>query len=165
MQLLTIEITCDVLDLGLELLDTGLDCLVTGLAFDDRRSLAARNHPSCSAKVGKRSCLQLATCLLRNELATGEDGNIFKDGHAAVTEARSSQRQHVHGAPHLVNNERGKCLAFDVVRDNDHVVGHLKRLLQKRKQILYCGNLLVGDEDIGVLDDGFLAVHIRDELG
>ena len=65
----------------------------------------------------------------------------------------------------LVDHQSGQRFAVDVLGDNDHVLlASLQQLLQGGDQVGNGGNLLVGDDEVGIFDDGFHAVGVGDEV-
>jgi hypothetical protein len=63
-------------------------------------------------------------------LATGEDGDVFEHGLAAVAEAGSLDGADVEGAAELVHHEGGKGFAFDVFGDDQEGLAALGNLLE-----------------------------------
>ena len=69
-------------------------------------------------------------------------------------------------AAQLVDDERGQCFAVDVVGDDHDVLRHLEHLLEHRAAgPARREMLLVRDQDVGVVEDGFHAVGVGDEVG
>ncbi|GLR45825.1 hypothetical protein GCM10007880_63430 [Mesorhizobium amorphae] len=65
----------------------------------------------------------------RDDLATGEDGDVFQHGLAAINEARSLDGGDLQAATQLVDDQRGQSLAFDVFRDEREIVLLLGNIL------------------------------------
>ena len=65
----------------------------------------------------------------------------------------------------LVHDQRGQGLALHVFRDDDHVLGHLERVLKRGEHVRYRGHLPVRDENVGVVDAGFHPLRVGDEVG
>ena len=134
------------------------------MAFDEGRLVLVGRDAAGPAEVGDGGRVELATDLFADDLAAGEDRDVLEHRLAAVTEARGLDAQDVDGAAELVHDERGESLAVDVLGDDDQVLADLHELLEHRQDVCDGGDLLVGDEDVGVLDDGFHAVGVGDEV-
>ena len=68
--------------------------------------------------------------------ATGEDGDVFEHGLAAVAEAGGLDGADVEGAAELVDHEGGQGFAFDVFGDDEERLAGLGDLLEQRQQVL-----------------------------
>ena len=71
----------------------------------------------------------------------------------------------VERAAELVDDERGERLALDVLGDDEERLLLLGDRLEHREEVLHVGDLLLGDEDVGVLEDGLHALGIGHEVG
>ena len=80
-------------------------------------------------------------------LTTGEDGDVFEHGLAAVTEARCLDGGHVQGAAQLVHHESGEGFTLDVFGDDEERLAGLGDFLEKRQHVLEVADLLLVDED------------------
>src|SRR6185503_9203444 len=108
--------------------------------------------------------VELAAGLFGDDLATGEDRDVFEHRLAAVTEARGLDAEHVERAAQLVHDQRGERLTVDVLGDDDEVLGDLHELLEHGQDVRDGRDLLVGDEDVRVFDDRFHPVGVGDEV-
>ena len=95
----------------------------------------------------------------------GEDREVAEVVLLAVAEARGLHGEDVDGAAELVDREGGEGFAFEVAADDDDVLGDLEDLLEDRQDLLDRAELLVGDEDVGVLNDSFHAIRVGHEVG
>src|SRR6185369_10579237 len=93
-----------------------------------------------------------------------EDRDVFEHGLAAIAEARRLDAGNVERAAELVDDERSECFAFDVFRDDEQGLALTGNLLEDREEVLHRRDLLLVDEDLGVLEDDFHALRIRDEV-
>ena len=64
----------------------------------------------------------------------------------------------------LVHDERGERLAVDVLGDDQHRAALLDGLLERRQEVRHGADLLVGDEDDRVLEDGLHPVGVGHEV-
>ena len=85
--------------------------------------------------------------------ATGEDGDVFEHGLAAVAEARSLDGCDLERAAELVDDEGRERFAFDVFGDDQERLAGLCNLLEQRQQVLQAADLLLVNQDVGVLED------------
>ena len=109
--------------------------------------------------------LQLQTQLGGNDLAAGQDGDILQHLLAAVAETGRLDGNAGEGSAQFVQNQRGQSLALDVLCDNQQLLAGLHQLLQKGQDFLNVGNLLVGNQNQRIINDGFHLVGIRHHVG
>ena len=86
-------------------------------------------------------------------------------GLAAIAEARSLDGSDVQRATQLVDHEGRERLAVHVFSDDDERLGGAGNLLEQGQQVLHRGDLLLVDQDVGVLERRFHALRIGDEVG
>ena len=68
-------------------------------------------------------------------------------------------------ATQLVDDERGQRFALDVFGDDEQRAAHAGDLLEDRQQVLHRADLLLVDQDDGVLEHHFHALGIGHEVG
>ena len=74
--------------------------------------------------------------------------------------------EHVEHAAQLVDHQRRERLAVDVLGDDQQVLlARLQDLLERRQDVGDGADLLVGDEDVRILEDGLHAVRVGHEVG
>src|SRR6267142_84203 len=91
--------------------------------------------------------------------------DVLEHGLAAVAEARGLDPEDVQRAAQLIHDERRERLAVDVLGNDHEILRDLHELLQHGQDVGDRRDLLVGDEDVRVLDDRFHAVGVGDEVG
>ncbi len=109
--------------------------------------------------------LQLIAQLGADHGAAGENGDILQHLFSSVAVAGSFYSHHVKGTTKLVDNQGGKGLALHILGDDQKLLAGLNDLLQKRQNLLDIGNLLISDQDAGVLQRGFHLIHIGSHVG
>ena len=65
----------------------------------------------------------------------------------------------------LLSNQRRHRFAFDVLGDNQHLAAGLHNLLEQRQDLLNVADLLVGDEDVRVIQHGLHLVGVGRHVG
>src|SRR4051794_35245039 len=165
LQLLAVEVGVGVLDLGLDLLDPALDRLRLAVPVDDRRRVLRDDDAAGAPELRELRVLELQAHLLGDDLAAREDGDVLEHPLAAVTEARRLDRYAGEGAAQLVHHEGGQGLALDVLGDDQQRLARLDDLLEDREHVPDRADLLVGDEDVGILEDGFHPLLVGDHVG
>jgi hypothetical protein len=88
LQLLAVVVGGRLLDLRLDLRDARLDVLALAGAVDDRGLLLLDHDLLGAAEHRERHGLELDAEVFRDELAAGEDRDVFQHRLAAVAEAR-----------------------------------------------------------------------------
>ena len=109
--------------------------------------------------------LQVDAQGLEDRLAAGQDGDVFEHGLAAVAVAGGLHRGATEGAAELVDDQGGQRLALDVLGDDQQRLAGLGDLLQDRDEVLDRRDLLLVDQDVGVLQDGLHRRRVGDEVG
>ena len=95
--------------------------------------------------------LQLDAQVLEDRLAAGQGGDVFQHGLAAIAVARGLDGADLQDALELVDHQRGQGIAFDVLGDDEQRLFLLGNRFQQRNQVLGGADLLLVDEDVGVL--------------
>ena len=149
------------LDLGDARLDVGL---LAG-AGDDGGVILGDGHLLGTAEHVERDVLELDAEILGDHLTAGEHGDVLQHGLAAIAEARRLDRGNLEPAAQLVDHERGKRLALDVLGDDQDRLAGLHHLLEQGKQRLHVGELLLVDENVGVLELDAHLVGVGNEIG
>ena len=98
-------------------------------------------------------------------LAAGQDGDVLQHGLAAIAEARSLHGRNLQAAAQLVDDERGQSLAFDVLGDDEQRLAGLHHGFEHRQQRLQRRELLLVDQDVGILELGHHLLGVGDEIG
>ena len=134
-------------------------------AVDDRGVLLVDHHLLGLAEHGERDVLELDAEVLADRLAAGQDGDVLQHGLAAIAEARRLHRRDLQAAAQLVDHERGERLALDVLGDDEKRLAGLHHGFQQRQQLVERRELLLVDEDVGVLHLDAHLVGVGDEVG
>ena len=95
----------------------------------------------------------------------GEGGEVAEVLLAAVAEAGRLDGDDVDRAAQLVDGQRRQGFAVAVLADDEQVLADLEQLLQHRQDVGDGGDLLVGDQDVGVLDLRLHLLGVGDEVG
>ena len=165
LELLAVPVGVGALDLLLDLVDPTLDVLVGTGAVDDDRGVLGDDDAAGLAQRLETDLVELEADLLGDDLATGQHGDVLEHGLATVTEAGRLDGGDVEGATHLVHDERGQGLTVDVLGDDEQRLAGLHDLLEHREDVGDGRDLALVDEHVGVLEDGFHALGVGDEVG
>src|SRR6185437_12539024 len=125
LQLLLVVVRRGFLDLLLDLGNAALDLALLAGAVDDGGVLLGDRHLLGAAQHVEGHVLELDAEVFGDDLATGEDGDVFQHGLAAVAEARSLDGSNLQATTQLVDDQRGQSLAFDVFRDDEQRLARL----------------------------------------
>ena len=164
LELLAIPVGVGALDLGAKLGDAARDLGLLTSAVDDGGVVLGDDDAAGAAEHLEADLVQFETHLGGDDLAAGEDGDVLEHGLAAVTEGGGLDGHGGEGAADLVDHQRGQGLAVDILRHHEQGALGGDDLLQQREQVVHGGDLAGVDEDVGVLQDGFHAVGVRDEV-
>jgi hypothetical protein len=76
-------------------------------------------------------------------LTTGQGRDVLEHRLATIAEAWRLHRRHLEAAAQLVDDQGGKCLAFDVLGDDQQRPRALYDGFENRQQRLQAGKLLL----------------------
>ena len=127
-------------------------------------SLAMRDALGAAEHV-EGHVLELDAEVFGDDLAAGEDGDVLEHGLAAIAEARSLDGGDLQAATELVDDEGRESLAFDVLGDDEQRLAGLHDSFEDRQHGLERRELLLVDEDVGVLELGHHLLGVGDEVG
>src|SRR5579883_1636499 len=164
LQLLAIVIGCRLLDLRLDLGNAGFNIGLLAGAVDDGRVLLLDHHLLGAPEHVKRDVLELDAEILADRLPAGEDRDILQHGLAAITEAGRLDGRDLEAAAQLVHHQGCQRLAFDFLGDDHQRLGGLHHRLQKRQELLQAGELLLVDQDVGVVHLDPHLLRVGDEV-
>ena len=133
-------------------------------ALDDRGVVLGDDDLAGLAQHVDGDVLELQADFLTDDGGAGEDGDVLEHGLAALAESGGLDGHRRERAADLVDHERGEGLALEVLGDDDERLARLHDLLQHGEQVVDGGDLLVGDEDVRILEDGLLAIGVGDEV-
>ncbi len=165
LELLLVPIRRRLFDLGLDLVDAALDLFRLSGAFDDRRVVLRDGYAAGLAQLAELDGIELEPEFLGNHLAAGQDREVFQHRLATVTKAGRLDGDGGEGAAKLVHDQGGLRLALDVFGDDQQRLAALHHLLEDRQKVGDGRNLLVGDQDVGVLEDRFHPRRVGDHVG
>src|SRR5690606_31328235 len=164
LELLASVVGVGVVELGLDALDALVDDGLVALALDDRRLVLAGADALGAAELADADVLELVAELLADHLAAGYGSDVLEHLLAAVAEARGLDGQHVQRAAQLVEDQRGEGFAVDVLGDDHERLAGLHDLLEDGDEVLERADLLLVDEDVGVLEDRLHGIRVGDEV-
>lgn len=109
--------------------------------------------------------LELDVELLSEDGTVGQDGKIAEDGLAVVTEAGGLDGSNLELTAELVENADGKSLTVNVLGNDDEGAAGLAGDLEGGDDVGGLGDLLLGEEDQGLLELDLLGLGVGDEVG
>ena len=136
------------------------------MTLNYRRIILMRNHQASRTKIFQGCAIQATSHLLADHRSAGQHGDVAQHFFAAITKARGLDSQDIKNTTQLVDNQGRQRLAIDIFRDNhDLAPPLLYHLLDDRQDILYGADLLIGDQDVGILSGGFHLLRVGHEVG
>src|SRR5664279_2178874 len=165
LQLLTVVVRGGFLDLRLDLIDPRLDVGLLAGAVDDGGVLLVDHHLLGATEHGERDVLHLDAEIFRDRLTAGQNRDVLQHRLAAIAEARSLDGGNLEAATQTVDDEGSKRLAFDVFSNDHQRLAGLHHGFQERKQFVEVGELLLVDQDVGVVEFDAHLVGVGDEVG
>src|ERR1700753_3531938 len=165
LQLLTVVVRGGFLDLRLDLGDTGFDVGLLAGAVDDGGVVLVDHHLLGAAEHLQGHVFELDAEFLRDRLAAGQDRDVLQHGLAAIAEARSLDGRDLQAATQTVDDQGGERFAFDVFSDDDERLAGLHHGFEQRQQFVQRGELLLVDQDVGVVHFNAHLIGVGDEVG
>jgi hypothetical protein len=156
LQLLAVVVGGGLLDLGADLLDPALDVLGF-LPAPSTMVVLSLSMVTLAWRVPRSLSVTFSSLRPRSSLMTLPPVRMamsLQHGLAAVAEARSLDGRDLQGAAELVDDQGRQRLALDVLGDDQQRLALLGDLLEHRQQVLHVGDLLLVDQDVGVLQLG-----------
>src|SRR5438445_624975 len=165
LELLPIIVRGRLLDLRPDLLDAALDLLGATGALDDRGVVLVHDHLLGAAEVIELEVFELDAEVLRDRLAPGHGRDVLEHGLAAIAEAGRLDGAARARPAQLVHHQGRQSLAFQVLGDDEKRLPGPRDLLEQRQHVLHHAELLLVDDDDGVLQHHFHPLRIRHEVG
>ena len=122
-------------------------------------------HLLGAAQHVERDVLELDAEVLADDVAAGQRGDVLQHGLAAIAEARRLDGRDLQAAAQLVDHQGGQRLVLDLLGDDEQRLAGLHHGFQQRQDRLQAGELLLVDEDVGVLQLDRHLVGVGDEVG
>ena len=165
LQLLFVVVRRRFLALRADLRDAAGDIGLLASAFDDRRRFFLDQDFLRIAEHLKSYRLQLDAEVFRDDLATGEDRDVFQYRLPAIAEARRLDGRDLQTATQLVDDECCERFALDIFGDDQQRLTCLYDGLEQREERLELPELLLEDQNVWAfqIDDHLL--RVGDEVG
>src|SRR5579871_1990552 len=164
LQLLAIVVAGGLVDLAADFLHPAFNVRRLALAFDDGRVVLVDGDLLGLAEVLHLDVLQLDAQVFGDGLAAGQDRDVLQHGLAAIAEARGLHGRDIQRATQLVNHQGRQRFALHVLSDDHQRASALGNLLEQREQVLHRRDLLLVNQDVGILQNGFHALRIGDKV-
>jgi hypothetical protein len=131
---------------------------------DDGVLLGDRNSSGGTEHVGGE-LVELGVNLIGEDLTSGEDSKISENVLAVVSESGGLDGNNLELTTELVKNTDGESLTLNVLSNDDQRTALLGRDLKSGDDVLDGGNLLLGEEDQGLLELSLGGLGVGDEVG
>ncbi len=165
LQLLAVVVRGGLLDLRLDLVDAGLDVLFLAGAVDDRGVFLVDHDFSGTAQHVDGDAFELHAEFVRDQLAAGQDRNVFQHRLAAVAEAGRLDGGDLQAAAQAIDDQRGQRLALDVLGDDQERLAGLNHRFQDRQHRLQAGQLFLVQQHVDILKLRGHFLGVGDEVG
>ncbi len=165
LQLFAVVIRGGFLDLDADLLDARFDVGGNTSTVDDDGVFLAHFDALGLAQIGQRDLFQRQADFFGDDLAAGQDGDVFQHGLATVTKARCLDGHGLEDAADAVDHQGSQRFAVHVFSDDQQRTAGLGHLLQRGQQVADVGDFLVVQQHERVVEHGNLFVLVVDEVG
>src|SRR5699024_142789 len=162
LQFFTVPVRVGCFDLGTDLGNTIGDVLCFTGAIHDGGGFLGDGDATCSTQHFQTHLIQLHAQVFRDDLCTGQGGDILKHGLAAVTEARGFDGNSVEGTAQFVHDQGRQGFAVNVFGDDEQWFLFLQDFFQQSAESLDVGGLGLGEENVWNYQHGFLRRNVSD---
>ncbi|PKS09713.1 hypothetical protein jhhlp_004334 [Lomentospora prolificans] len=148
-----------------DLLATLGDGVLATLAVEDDGVLLGDGDRASGAEHVGSGLLELDVELIGEDCTVGEDGDIAKDGLAVVTKAGSLDSGNLELTTELVEDADSESLTVNIFGNDDEGTAELGGGLKGGDDVLDSRDLLLREEDQGLLELDLLGLGIGNEVG
>lgn len=153
-----------VVDQSSDLLASRLDEVLVTLAVEDDGVLLGNGNGAGGTEHVGGGLLKLDVELVSEDSTAGEDGNITEDRLSVVTKAGGLDGGDGELTSELVEDDGSESLTVNVLGDDQQRSTGLGGDLKRRKDVLKSRDLLLGEEDEGLLELDTLVLGVGDEV-
>ena len=121
------------------------------MTVDDCGVFFANFDALCLTELCQGSFFKRHTGFFGNDGTTGKDGDIFEHCFTTVTKTRCFDSCSFEDAADVVDDQRSQSLAFDVFSHDQQWAARLGNLLKYGQQITNVADLLVVNQNIGII--------------
>ena len=144
------------------------DCILVASTINDGGVVLGDADLMSLSQVIKGCAVELTAHIFRNDMAAGQDSDIFEHCLTAITESRSFDSCAFQCAAESVDYEGCQSFAFYVFSNDQEFLAASSYLFEELEHILKHVDLLVGDEDQRIVDNAFhlvrISYHVRAEV-
>ena len=146
-------------------LDAALDVGLLAGAFDDRGVLLVDRDALGAAEVFERDVLELDAEVFGDAVAAGEDGDVFQHGLAAIAEAGSLDGATLSVPRSLFTTSVARASPSTSSAMMRSGLPVLATFSSSGSMSFKLRDLLLVDEDVGILEDRFHRFRVGHEVG
>lgn len=139
--------------------------VLAALAVEDDGVLLGDGDSSSGAEHVGGELLELDVELIGEDSSVGENSEITEDALAVVTEAGGLDGGDLELTTELVQDADSESLTLNVLGDDDQRAAESGGGLKGGEDVLDSGDLLLGEEDQGLLELDLLGLGIGNEVG
>ena len=148
-----------------DLLAAGGDSILVALTVEDDGVLLGDGDGASGTEHLSGGLLELDVELIGEDGTVGENTEVTKNALAVVTEAGGLDGGDLKLATELVEDADSESLTVDVLGDDDKGPAELLGSLEGGNDVLNSGDLLLREEDEGLLELDLLGLGVGDEVG
>ena len=165
LEFLAVVVACRLLDFVTDLGHPAVDGRLRAGAAHDRGVLGFDDHLLRSPKIAELHAIEGDSQVLKDRLATGENGQIAEHRLPPVAVAGRLDGDRLNDPTELVDDEGGQRLPLDILGNHDERLTALAHRLEQRHEVLGARDLLLEKQDVWILELADLALSISDKMG
>ncbi|CAI8155993.1 MAG: Uncharacterised protein [Synechococcus sp. CC9902] len=147
----------------LDLFAAGADSRLIAFSNDGGGVFVDGDATGCAEHL-QLGVLELETGVLSDQLTVGQHSHVFQHGLTTITEAGSLHRSNVEHPAQTVHHQGGQGFFLNILSDDQQRFAGASDLLKDRNQILNKADLLVGEQDVGLIQNRFHPLGIGREV-
>ena len=155
-------------DSGLDFLNSARDRVLVAHTVDDNGVLFRNFDLTRSAELIHRCLFEFKTEFFADNGTAGKNRDIFEHFFSSVAETGRFNRNAGKRASEFVHDKGRKRFALDILGDDNKFFARLNYLFEQGKNFLNVGDLLVGYENVCVVDNRFhfigVGYHVRRDV-
>src|SRR5258708_2457785 len=164
LQLLAVIVAGGLVDLAADFLYPAFDLRAFASALDEGGVVLVDGDFLGAAQIFHLDVLELDAQVFRDGLAAGQDCDVLQHGLATIAKARRFHGSNVERAAQLVHDQGRERFAFHVFSNDQQRLARLCDLLEQGQQVFHGADFLFVDKNVGIVQDGFHALRIGDEV-
>ena len=135
------------------------------IAFgNDRCGVLIDGHTARCTKHFQLGIVQFKTGVFGDQLTIGQHCHVFEHGLTAITKPRRLHGSHIQHTTKTIDHQGCESFLLNVLSNDQQGLASAGNLFEHRHQILYQANLLVSEENVGLIQHSLHPLSVSGEV-